>query len=238
MKDLALSAHPVINAVEDDPGNHVRALEKALGRKGYAALIRRLGEEPVKYLGSGFTGSAFLLPSGSVLKFGNNAELQAASLLSRAEPHANVIGILDAFALVLRKKDPLYGVGVVVKEMVDQVLDRLDDPELLRTALWLIGGWEPPLQPEGMSKNHYGSLMLETWLLETEGLELSPRDQSFRDDLAAGIDYLISLGLTPTDLIELSNIGIKDGRAVFFDVMNPETPRLTEEDVPVVWGTA
>lgn len=243
MKSLALSAYPVTEAASRDPDRPDRALVKALGESGYAALLARLGlgERPVEYLGSGYTGSAFLLSSGNVLKFGNNSELFSATVLARAQaqahPHPNVIGILDAFALVLAFRESatkLYGVGVIVKEAVDQVLDRLDDPELLRTALDLVGGWEPPYQPEGMGKNEYGRMMLEHWISETEQLDLRGRDRMFRDDLASGIEYLMSLGITPTDLIELSNIGIKDGRAVFFDVMNPETPRLTEDDVPIV----
>lgn len=237
MKTLVLAAYPITEAASNDPDHPDRALRKALGESGYAALLFRLGERPTKYLGSGYTGSAFLLSSGNVLKFGNNSELFSATVLARARAHPNVIGILDAFALVLAFRESatkLYGVGVIVKEAVDQVLDRLEDPALLRTALELVGGWDPPYQPDGMGQNEYGRLMLETWISETEALDLRGRDKLFRDDLAAGIEYLMSLGITPTDLIELSNIGIKDGRAVFFDVMNPETPRLTEEDVPVI----
>jgi hypothetical protein len=237
MKSLALAAYPVTEVVSSDPDDPQGALLAALGKQGYGALIGRIGEEPIRYLGSGYTGSAFLLPSGRVLKFGNNAELYAADVLMRAEPHANVILILDAFALVLKETGKtLYGVAVIVKESVDQVLDRLDDPDLLRIALDLVGDWEPPTQPMGMSASRYGKMMLETWLSDTENLDLSQKEQSFRDDLAAGIEYLMSLGITPTDLIELSNIGIKDGRAVFFDVMAPETPKLVEGDVQIVWG--
>jgi len=250
-KPLALAAWPITDAMKKSP--EISSLKKVLGKEGWRALVERLGEEPVSYLGSGFTGSAFLLPSGKVLKFTTNAELDAADILMndysgeepddaegrppKARQHPNVIAIHDAFALLQKEHDDrIFGVAVVVKDQVDEVLDELQDPELYQAAQRLVGSWEPPEAPEDMDRVEADCWKLEEWIRESGELKLSPIEGALREDLVAGIRYLRSLFLCPGDLLEMSNVGIKDGRAVFFDVMNQRTPRLTEEEVSVVWG--
>lgn len=234
-KALGLAAWPIVEVMEKDPS--ISALKKALGQAGWTALVTRLGEAPTKYLGSGFTGSAFLLPSGRVLKFTGNAELDASDVLLFSEPHANVIRIHDAFALLQNEGDKrIFGVAVVVKDAVDEVLDKVRDPELYEAAERLVGSWEPAAAPPDMDPVEADCWRLDEWIRESGRLELTPVERSLRDDLVRGIKYLRKLDLCPGDLLEMSNIGIKDGRAVFFDIMNQRTPFLTEEDIPVVWG--
>lgn len=250
-KPLGLAAWPITDAMAKDPT--VSALKKALGKNAWDALVKRLGEAPVEYLGSGFTGSAFLLYSGKVVKFTGNAELEAADLLMndyegirpddsegrppKNEPHPNVIQVHDAFAILQKEtEDRIFGVAVVVKDQVDEVFDQLQDPELYAAASRLIGSWEPPEAPEDMSRLEADCWKLEEWVRETGKLDLSPVEKALRQDLVAGIRYLRGFGLCPPDLLVMSNVGIKDGRAVFFDVMNQQPSRLTEEEVSVVWG--
>jgi hypothetical protein len=259
-KPLALGALRIVDVMLHKESS-VPALRKELGEKGWEALVGRLGEEPVEYLGSGFVGSAFLLESGKVLKFTNKAELHSADILMndysgvhpedaegfppRREPHPNVIQIHDAFALLQNEtEERIFGVGVVVKDAVDEVLDSVADPELFRAAERLVGNWEAPdiaprrpyylrPVPEAIEADCWD---LEQWVERSAKLRLSPVEKALRNDLAAGIEHLLDLDLCPGDLLTMSNIGIKGGRAVFFDIMNSSAPVLTEEDIPVVWG--
>lgn len=236
-KALALAAWPVTDRIMKDPAHPFRGLKEGLGPAAYAAMLKRLGEEPVDYLGSGYTGSAFLLPSGKVLKLTTNAELLAAIQLQKAGPHPNIATIHDAFAILQKdSQDRIFGVAVVVKDAVDGDILSLGDMRLAAAAQKLIGWWEPAFPPGGRPRLQFDCESLQRWIYESAKLDLDDYEQLLRQDLIDGIDYLAAHGLCPGDLLDFTNIGVKDGRAVFFDIMNQAMAAIFEDDVPSVWG--
>lgn len=236
-KVLALAAWPVTDKIQQDPEHPFKGLKQGLGPAGYEALTKRLGEEPIDYLGSGFTGSAFLLPSGKVLKLTTNAELLAAIRLQKAGEHPNVATIHDAFAILQKdSQDRIFGVAVVVKDAVDGDIMSLGDPRLAEAAQKLIGWWEPALPTGGRPRLQFDCESLQRWIDESAKLDLDDYEQVLRQDLVDGIDFLAANGLCPGDLLDFTNVGVKDGRAVFFDIMNQAMATILEGDVPSVWG--
>jgi len=191
------------------------ALEMSLGKETGAALYRqiveRVGKKPGKELGHGTKGVVYDLGDGRVLKLTADAsELEAMTLMKQSD-HPNLVRVEDVF-VVCRGQS---GVGVVVREWVGSVLERLDLPRGFFDSLSMALDHTQ----DSMDLNN-ASLAggMEDLLIYLDDVGESLEEDKIIEGLQAGIQELMRLGVHGVDF-HSKNIAVDNaGEAVIFDV--------------------
>lgn len=200
-------------------------------------VLRRAGGEPVRLLGRGLFGAAYLLSSGRVMKLTDSTELRAALALRRVRS-PNVVRVHDAFGAEAGGR----ATAVVVRDAVDQTLDRAPR-------------WMDPLVDRLFVRTERGILSYARTDRERRRLRLTRRETSMivllrfcahavcstfgsarlsrvRDGIVEGICALSDAGIYDDTVLNTGNIGLSGTRPVIFDVTTPG--RGGPVDAPVV----
>lgn len=198
-----------------------------LGPAAARAAVARAGGAPVRFLGSGLFGTAYLLPSGRVLKFTDAAELAAALRMSGFQEHPNLATVRDAFAV----RGRMGCAAAVVRDAVDFPLcdgPRWIDPlvgVLFASAERTILSYrrtDREMRERGWTERRMAREVMRRFAAHARAARLgSARLRSIRDGIVAGVEELLRRGIPDDTTLNTENIGLKDGRAVIFDITTP-----------------
>jgi serine/threonine protein kinase len=183
----------------------------------YKGIVQRVGEEPGEELGHGMWGVVYSLPSGKALKItASPGEVRAMKVL-REVNHPNIVRVHDVFTAQANGR----GVGVVVRDAVDEILRNVLDQgrsNLLNIAKTNAAMAYDKLSREGMPEGEAldgGMKAFTSYLRKWRAEPLFP-------GIISGVEKLRKLGLVGIDLHE-ANIGVDDPgtaeeRPVIFDI--------------------
>lgn len=210
------------------------------------SILDRIREAPIRTLGSGVKGIAYLLPSGRVLKItSDDSELRAMETMRRAGANGNLVKVYDVFVAKVGRKFT----GVVLREAADHTIDEI--PELHNAAAVIrlaneeasdVYGSEIELggdEAEDVAMREATSALigvLEDTELHYEGktrLYLSDDEGEVLRQLADAVQALKNIGILGFDF-DPRNVGVNDGRVLVFDVGMVTTPDV---EIPVIGGT-
>jgi hypothetical protein len=218
--------------VRPESGSPLREfLEKRFGKEAgsgaYFRIVRRIGEEPAVELGSGEKGTAWGLPSGKVLKATADADELRAMALLREVRHPNLVRVFDAFVVPADAS----GIGIVVREAVDEVLAETGRYKELDTLLWfgvaMAGSRYDSARAEGLSQEQAlleGMHVFRDLLTGEFSERLFAHEKALVPGIKEGIRELERLGILSIDFGP-KNIGLSDGRPVLFDISLAWVPK-------------
>lgn len=227
------------------PYEHVllkEGLKREFGGKSFVSdriydrIAKRVGEEPVTILGYGDKGVAYGLPSGKVLKVtSDEGELRAMNLL-RGRRHANLVQVFDVFVVPVPGSEEAReggdgvkkGVGVIVREAVDNTLSDMDAfralDRLLRMAMVLASDHYSGRSGKVGPRQALWEAMMQFKQELEQDEDLSSVEKIIIFGIEAGIDALMDLGIYVLDL-KGTNVGVILGRPVLFDLSMASVPK-------------
>lgn len=199
----------------------------------YPRILERVREEPVRHLGEGEKGVAYLLPSGRVLKLtADPDEVRAVALLVGRDLR-NVVRVHDAFAV----RDGETGVGIIVRNAVDAVLGEAGRYPNLVTHLRFSVTMANEFYRKRRKELHVREALWEAMLFLAETVEGEPArtlDHHERALIPGILNAVRELNGAAIYTIDFGpgNIGLVDGEPVLFDLSNASVP----EDMVEVLG--
>lgn len=215
-------SRPIKLALVPDGMPALEALQSSLGEltgaELYKKIVERVGREPGLELGHGMKGVVYGLGDGRALKITADAsELQAMTLIKGVD-HPNLVHVDDVF-VVCRGQS---GVGVVVREYVGNVLEKIEEMDytnsLIRLAVDDADDDIREIYREGHSDWQASELGMQDLVDRLEDIGDHEAARKIVRGIRAGVKKLLSLEVYGIDF-DPRNIAVDDdGNAVIFDI--------------------
>lgn len=214
----------------------LEALQHALGELTgadlYWKIVKRVGWEPGPELGHGMKGVVYGLGPGRALKITADAsEIQAMTLMKDVK-HPNLVRVDDVF-VVCRGRS---GVGVVVREYVGNVLEKIDSMDYMNSRIRNAvddaeENFEEYVRDGGYPTAGALSMAMQDLLAYFDNVNNGNADAlKIEEGIQSGITALMNEGVYGIDF-DPRNIAVDDaGNAVIFDVGVVEIGKLVSVD--------